>query len=235
MSNRVAKFDHLFSLQVTRKMAANESRVPMKVTRGLLNLMKSYKKRWDSWTEKEHFQIMLVLPNTEQRDLFAFFLRWKKIPESTRDRVKRVQLKENAWARGRSWIVTPRDPEHNAEAKQRAKELKRIRLWAKQDQEALATASASYDAEGLTKKQRAEREKVRLEALAAERAAAGPLPPQQRRYLVGMDPEHDKVIRERARAKAAERTRKWRENKRGFKVVSTNILFFLSDPNQTSK
>ena len=216
-------------------MAANESRVPMKVTRGLLNICKSYLKRWNSWTKKEHREIMKVLPETEQRDLFFFFLRWKKIPLSTRDRVKRVQLKENAWARGRSWTVTPRDPEHNAEAKMRAKELHRIRQWAKQDQKALATATATYDAEGLTKEQRAERERVRLEALAAERAAAPPLPPPQRRYLVGMDPEHDKVIRERARAKAAERTRKWRENKRGFKVVSTNILFFLSDPNQTSK
>lgn len=131
-----------------------------------------------------------------------------------------------ARARGQSWIVTPRDPEHNAEAKQRAKELTRIRLWAKQDQKALAAASASYDAEGLTNDQRAEREKVRLEALAAERAAAGPLPAQKSRYLVGMDPEHDKAVIARANAKSAKRMREWRAKKKAWNVVSANILFF---------
>jgi hypothetical protein len=176
--------------------------------------------------------IKQVMPTTDDKDDFAFFLRWKKMAESIQNRVKRVQKTENAWAKGRSFTVTPSNPEENLMKKLRAKELRRKLKWARDDEKAKKDAYNTYDALGLDKAERRKREKARLDALSAKRAAAGPVLPQRQRYVVGLDPALDKAkIAERA-AKNREYQARYQAKKRAKEDVNKTLL---SNYNKSSK
>lgn len=175
--------------------------ISIMMSRELIDHMHELNEIRQTMSKEEQDQNEAAISGIKNEEVFRFFLRWKKIAPDTRNHVKRLQKKENAWARGISRTEKPDDPEHNAEAKQRTKELRRINKWASENQNARANALITYRAEGLTDEQQTERETVRQEALATERAAAGPVPRQKTRYLRGTDPAHDELMKEKAKEK----------------------------------